>query len=176
MPSPPQVLITDPSMQDTVGQQPGIIRQSNTSAFDLRSLRFACAYYDDAGQIQIPSCLVTLACQPMIMKDTGTPSGHRPTSRPMITSTFEFLPNLDQSSLTWSGPAKKDVTEEDTTIRTTLYADADLGDDFYDLDHCYIILDQYSSPSRRPNFIPAVLIDDVIGVAYYDEQETAEIS
>lgn len=163
MPSPPEVLLTDSLIQFNTGRQPGIIRKSNTSSFDLRNLHFACAYMDEAGDMELPSCLITFVCKPKTMKDAGIPSGHRPTPRSMVQSTFEFAPNMDQSSLTWPTPANPTPKPQ---IKATTYAKADFDDEFYDLDHCSIMLQQFAASSNASNVPPAVLIDDVVGVAY----------
>lgn len=169
MPSPPEVLITNSTIQNDMGRQPRIIRQSNTTSFDLRSIRFACAYADEDSQLSPASCLVTFACDPKTSNDTGIPSGHRPTPRPMVRNTFEFVPNIDHSSLSWPNPADPNTTTGPTT-KATLYAHAEVGDEYYDLDHCYIMLQQYASPFQASDIPPAVLIDDVVGVAYYEDQ------
>lgn len=170
MPSPPEVLLTDSLIQFNTGRQPGIIRKSNTSSFDLRNLRFACAYTDAAGKMELPSCLITFVCKPKTMKDIGTQSGHRPTPRSMVQSTFEFTPNMDQSSLTWPGAEPNPAPEPH--IKGTIYAKADFDDEFYDLDHCSIMLQQFAASSHASDIPPAVLIDDVVGVAYLGEEST----
>lgn len=171
MPSPPEVLLTDSMIQLNTGRQPGIVRRSNTSSFDLRNLHFACAYINEAGNMELPSCLITFVCQPKIIKNVGIPSGHRPTPRSMVQSTFEFAPNIDQSSLTWP-----DAPEPNPApiphIKGTVYAKADFNDEFYDLDHCSIMLQQFAASSYASNVPPAVLIDDVVGVAYLGEDST----
>jgi hypothetical protein len=110
------------------------------------------------------------------MKDDGIPSGHRPTPRSMVQSTFEFDPNMDQSSLFWPNPAEPNNAEPNPApephVKATVYARADLGDGFYDLDRCSIILQQFAASSNASDTLPAVLIDDVVGVAYYGEETT----
>lgn len=162
------MLITNPLAQSTTGRQPGMSRRGKTSSFDLRSLRFACVYEGNDGEMTLPSCLVTFICKPQTTKDTGIPSGHRPTPRSVVKNTFEFDPNLDRSSLNWDNSAQM-VSETESYLKATLYAEADFGDEFYDLDHCYLVLEQYSMPIHSQAMPPAVLIDDVVGVAYYEK-------
>lgn len=106
------------------------------------------------------------------MKDTGILNGHRATPRPMVQGTFEFAPHLDESSLTWPNPTEPNPAPV-PSVKATIYAKADLGGEFYDLDHCSIVLQQYAASSRTTDIPPAVLIDDVVGVAYYGNQDTA---
>lgn len=89
----------------------------------------------------------------------------------MVQSTFEFIPNMDQSSLTWPISANPSPAPQ-PHIKATVYAKADFGDEFYDLDHCSVILQQFAAASNTSDVPPAVLIDDVVGVAYYGEQST----
>lgn len=84
----------------------------------------------------------------------------------MVQSTFEFTPDMDRSSL--YRPDSAPVPH----VKGTAYRKADLGDEFYDLDYCSIVLQQYAVSSQATDNLPAVLIDDVVGVAYYGGNAT----
>lgn len=157
-------ILTNANVQSLTVNQPTFLRRPGVMGFDLFSLRFACAYQTPAlrDALVFPSCLISVACQPMPASPT-VPNGHRPVKPPMIQQYFKFVGNYTTST--------KNSTKEDVGYLILLpssFQTAIFSTGFENLDHCYLVVEQTSDiPSLGQSAIgsAALLINDVQGFA-----------